>query len=436
MAESQSADGRRSPSSDSSSSPSSTTTTSTSGDDKSSMGLRSPPRYTIDDDQWSSSATSTSYAPSSGTETPMDVLVRCATCRSARTLGRRRTVAGKRHTGERHATLPASRRPKRRKVVHPLPFKPSTWPDMLNLARMTSRLIQHHVYRDCEALAGILPAMEEVDAIIGLNDIKQVLADHIIATCLSKSVRTHDMCHIVITGPSGCGKTTLARAVAKLFNGLGLLKSDKVVVGRRANMVAPYIGQTSAMTQKLIDEAVGGCLLIDEAYQLGTQGSEGTDSFSKTCLNTLNQNLTERGDKFQCIVVGYKDSMEKEFFAHNPGLRRRFQWTFEVPACGAAQLRHIFLQMVGREGLRVAEGACPEPWFAEHLRHFPHHGGSMQNLLSKVKVAHCRRVIGETHSDKGRLTAADVHGGFTLYTLFDMSHKAGENSRPPDGMYA
>ena len=41
----------------------------------------------------------------------------------------------------------------------------------------------------------------------------------------------------------------------------------------------------------MIDSCKGGVLFIDEAYSLGNP--EGRDSFSKECLDTLNQNLTE-----------------------------------------------------------------------------------------------------------------------------------------------
>ena len=49
-----------------------------------------------------------------------------------------------------------------------------------------------------------------------------------------------------------------------------------------------YLGQTAIKTQKAIDNAKGGVLLIDEAYSLGN--SEGRDSYSKECIDTINQN--------------------------------------------------------------------------------------------------------------------------------------------------
>ena len=58
---------------------------------------------------------------------------------------------------------------------------------------------------------------------------------------------------------------------------------------------------------------MGGVLFIDEVYQLGN--AEGRDSYSKECIDTINQNLTERQGKFICIIAGYKDSVEKCFFS-------------------------------------------------------------------------------------------------------------------------
>lgn len=325
------------------------------------------------------------------------------------------------------------RHKKRRKKVVPLPFKPKTWGDVLMLARMSNELDRDTFYQDCHVFKSILPVMEDIDKLVGLEKIKQVLADHIISES-SKAVRKSNMCHIVITGPSGCGKTTLARCIARLFNKMGLLQTDQVVVGNRTNLIGAYVGQTSKMTQLMINRAMGGCLLIDEAYQLGASSQGGSiDSFSRNCLDTLNQNLSEHGDKFQCIVVGYKENMEREFFAHNPGLKRRFQWRFEVPPCGAKHLQQIFMKMIRDQKLMIDESTCTEQWMSSRMNYFPHYGGSMENLVSKVKLAHCRRVFGENRNAKGVITEEDVENGFIMYRTFDMSHH--NPNKPPMGMY-
>ena len=58
----------------------------------------------------------------------------------------------------------------------------------------------------------------------------------------------------------------------------------------------------------MIDYAMG-VLFIDEAYSIGNDDSNSNkDSFSRECINTLNQNLSERAGQFICIIAGYKET--------------------------------------------------------------------------------------------------------------------------------
>merc|ERR1711991_1200935 len=107
-----------------------------------------------------------------------------------------------------------------------------------------------------------------------------------------------DMLHTVITGPPGVGKTELGRILGHIYKGMGVLKKGHLKIVKRSDLIGKYLGHTAAKTQDVIDECSGGVMFIDEAYSLCNK--EGRDSFSKECIDTLNQNLTERRD-FLCI---------------------------------------------------------------------------------------------------------------------------------------
>ena len=106
-----------------------------------------------------------------------------------------------------------------------------------------------------------------------------------------------------------------------------------------------------------------GILLIDEAYSLGPGSDSNNDSFSKECIDTINQFLSEHVDDFVCIIAGYKDEIDKCFFKQNSGLKRRFPWTFEINAYGPEELLSILIKQLNESEKNIWSFDVPKEYY-------------------------------------------------------------------------
>lgn len=129
--------------------------------------------------------------------------------------------------------------------------------------------------------------------------------------------------HLIFSGPPGTGKTTIARVIAKIFAGLGVVDNPEVVESSRNDFVGTHLGQTAPKTNGLIDSALGGVLFIDEAYTLIQEGLSGGDAFGKEAVDTLLARMENDRDKLVVIIAGYDDEIDR-FLASNEGLASRF----------------------------------------------------------------------------------------------------------------
>jgi SpoVK/Ycf46/Vps4 family AAA+-type ATPase len=153
--------------------------------------------------------------------------------------------------------------------------------------------------------------------------------------------------HLVFTGNPGTGKTTVARLVAELYRSLGVVSRGHLVETDRSGLVAGYVGQTAERTREVVDEALDGVLLIDEAYAL-SRSEDGRD-FGREAIDTLVKLMEDHRDRLVVIVTGYPEEMA-EFVGSNPGLASRFPRTIHFPDLTTDELVDVAHHVAARHG--------------------------------------------------------------------------------------
>lgn len=260
----------------------------------------------------------------------------------------------------------------------------------------------------------IIEPVQRLYDMVGLKDVKMQLLNLIVFYLQNLDKGNKDMLHTVVYGGPGVGKTKFIGILADIYANLGVLPSNKVTFAKRADMVGQYLGQTAIKTKNLIESAKGGILVIDEAYSLGD--TEQRDSYSRECIDTINQYLSESKKDLVCIIAGYKDDLEKRFFKTNPGLARRFPFRFTIPDYSSDNLKDIFISIVKENQWDIEDNAINVQLLEENRDHFPFNGGDMELLFTKVKFIHSMRVFSEDPTKKKKITKEDFEIALEEFT--------------------
>ena len=245
---------------------------------------------------------------------------------------------------------------------------------------------------------------------IGLDDVKEKLFYQLVFYLQGLDVKNKDMLHSVISGPPGVGKTELAKTLSEIYSCLGILSKGTFNIAKRSDLIGSYLGSTAMKTSKILEESKGGVLFIDEAYSLGN--SEGKDIYSKECIDTINQFLSENREDFICIIAGYKESLESCFFNYNSGLERRFPWKYELKPYDSNQLKLIFEKIVIDNNWN---SYVSEKLFKKHLKDFKYFGGDMETLFHKTKLVHGYRALNLIKEEKRKINESDLEKGYSLF---------------------
>ena len=208
-----------------------------------------------------------------------------------------------------------------------------------------------------DAEAELKKALDELDSLVGLEGVKAEVRKIVNKEKVDAARRAQGLpvaprsLHMIFTGNPGTGKTTVARLLARIFRALGLAEKGHLVEVDRSGLVGRYMGETATKTSEKIDEALGGVLFIDEAYQLCTSD---TDDYGKEAIATLLKRMEDERDRLIVIAAGYTDEM-RDFLGANSGLASRFAIKIEFADYTAPELAQIFRQQVAKNKYTLSE---------------------------------------------------------------------------------
>ena len=298
--------------------------------------------------------------------------------------------------------------------------------DLIELGQMYKPEEKKKYNIDMVSLNKLVDPLVDLKRMVGMPKLKKAILDQVIYFLQDFDEKNTHMMHTIIEGPPGSGKTEVAKILGKIYARLGFLKKDKVTSVRRSDLIGQYLGQTAIKTQKAIDSAKGGVLLIDEAYSLGNP--EGRDSYSKECIDTINQNLSEGKGDFICIIVGYKKALKESFFAYNAGLERRFPFRYTIDEYNHSDLMNIFKKLlVDYKWEFVVEEKKLDKFFEENRKIFEFNGGDLETLIQCSKIAHSRRVFMLDETEKKKLSIDDLKSG--LKTMMENEEVANRKNK-------
>ncbi len=199
---------------------------------------------------------------------------------------------------------------------------------------------------ELDALVGLAPVKAEVKLLTNLLQVQRLRKERGMPVIDTSN-------HLVFTGNPGTGKTTVARLLSQIYRTLGVVTKGQLVETDRSRLVAGFVGQTAIKTREAIEQAIGGVLLVDEAYAL-ERGVE--NDFAREAIDTLVKFMEDNRDDLAVIAAGYTEEMTT-FIDANPGLRSRFTRTITFPDYNDDELVSIFVGLGAKNRYQPDESA-------------------------------------------------------------------------------
>ena len=158
---------------------------------------------------------------------------------------------------------------------------------------------------------------------------------------------------------------------------------DLIDIVSGEDFIGQYVGWTEKQTTALLQKSKGKVLCIDEAYSIMSSSSHG-DAFGEKALNIINRYMSEHPEELIIIMAGYEDKIKNNLFRTQPGLARRFMWSFNCKGYSIDELFDIWQQQMHPK--KITDKAKTLEIFKKYKDAFPNHAGDTLRLVNFVKL--------------------------------------------------
>jgi len=254
---------------------------------------------------------------------------------------------------------------------------------------------------------GVTEILEKLDyELVGLKPVKKRVREVAALLVLDKMRRKLGFetavpsLHMCFTGAPGTGKTTVAVRMGQILQRMGYCRTGHVVVATRDDLVGQYVGHTAPKTKEVIKKAMGGVLLIDEAYYLYNAANDrdyGQESI-EILLNVMEQNTED----LIVVLAGYKDRMDT-FFSFIPGMSSRVGNHIDFPNYETDELVEIAKVMIRDLEYELDDKAAKT--FEEYIAKrktmpFFSNARTVRNAMDRARMNSAIRIFNEGISGK------------------------------------
>lgn len=189
--------------------------------------------------------------------------------------------------------------------------------------------------------------------------------------------------------------------------------SDIITIVSGEDFTGKYLGWSEKITLKLLKDNIGKVLFIDEAYSIIT---DMRDSYGIKALSVINRFMSEHPGQIIIIMAGYKDKIEEGLFVAQPGLKRRFMWSFNLPGYNVNELYQIWKKQLKPLYIDPKEEKKCQKLFIKNKDIFPNFAGDTERLVNYVKLKRTDRYISEpdNKTKDNTITYEDLEKGLEM----------------------